>query len=221
MYTVSLRLQSQNRDFFKIFVIVSLFFDLGTLFASPRIFFRHPKNLDIPRKLALCTEVLLGTVSSILVPEIFLNMSHITCIPPVFAVTACKKTPLAPLKKLAPKCQALLDRTNFELPSQTFRYNGCQHTASPLKKGAPYPIKEEPIPCPHQPRLRSGLTIPHTANPSSGFPRRSEKAGSLSAPSFSASPASCKTSCRPKPALASLSTWCSQCSPSLGIIPSP
>ena len=50
----------------------------------------------------------------------------------------------------------------------------------------------------------------HTAIPSSGSPPRSEKAGSLSAPSFSTSPASWKTSYRPKPALASLNTWCSR-----------
>ena len=165
--------------------------------------------------------VLLGTVLSILVPEIFLNMSYFTCLPRVFAVTACKKIPLAPLKKLAPKCQALLDRTNFESPSQTFRYNGCQHATSLFNKRAPYPIKEESIPCPHQPRLRSGLTIPHTANPSSGSPSKSEKAGSLSAPSSSASPANWKTSCRAKLALVLSNTWCSRCSPSPRIIPSP
>ena len=112
-------------------------------------------------------------------------MSRITCLPKVFIVTACKKMTLAPSKKLAPKCQPLFDRTNLGLLGKTFRYNGCQHTTPPLNKGAPYPITEEPIPCPYQPRLRSGLTIPHTANPSSGSLRKSEKALFISSIIFS------------------------------------
>ena len=132
MYTVSLRLQSQNRDFLKIFVIVSLFFTPGNLFAPLRIFIHTPKTLDIPRNSARYTSVLLGTFSSILVPEIFLNMSCITYLPKVFAVTACKKMTLAPLKKLALKCQALLDRTNFEFQVRPFATMGANTPHLPL-----------------------------------------------------------------------------------------
>ena len=59
-------------------------------------------------------------------------MSCITYLPKVFAVTACKKMTLAPSKKLAPKCQPLLDRTNFRLRVRPFATMGANTPQLPF-----------------------------------------------------------------------------------------
>ena len=75
--------------------------------------------------------------SFILAVEIFWQVSCVTMQFTVFALDARKSITVAPFEKLALKCQALLDRTNFNLERLSLRYNGCQPHRISLPRRVP------------------------------------------------------------------------------------